>query len=414
MPLMKLAPADYVFTGNMSCPVTFAFPYAQQLDPALVQRSLQQLIEIIPWLAGRLRAQSDSELVYEVSDAPRLLLEVTNSSKQFDELSDAETIRLVKSADGERLVRARLTQTPEGSVLAVSMSHALVDGFSFFLAMNMWAALARGESVTPPPMSRLLQPSEAQVREAMPHLDPQSLLARTGMFLSDGRPEVRQLPVQERMHLSRAELDDLVTQAQRDVPQRLRENDVLTAWLWRTFGAEWWPRLNNADVYMSCPVDVRRLFGPENKSAFGLTICGASASASFDELQQAPLGELALRIQRGVAAVFADDAKRRTATYEALRRTYGIGALQAVEMREPDRGMLVTNMSRLPLAGLDMGLGAPTTLRLISEIPSMAAVLPAYDGVTIGVYRPLSHTAMRRAAWTTPANAPRRVAARAR
>jgi hypothetical protein len=83
-------------------------------------------------------------------------------------------------------------------------------------------------------------------------------------------------------------------------------------------------------------------------------------------------------------------------------------------MREPDRGMLVTNMSRLPLAGLDMGQGAPTTLRLISEIPSMAAVLPAYDGVTIGVYRPLSHTAVRRAAWTTTASTPRRVAARAR
>jgi hypothetical protein len=414
MPLMKLAPADYVFTGNMSCPVTFAFEYAERLDPARLQRSLQQLVEIIPWLAGRLRAQSHNELAYEVTDKPRLLLEVTNSDKSFDDISDAQIVRLVKSADGEPLMRARLTQTPESSILAVSMSHALADGFSFFLAMNKWAALARGESVEAPPMVRLLQPSEADVQRAMQALDPQSLLENNNIFLSAERPEIRELPLQDQMRLSRATITEMVAEAQRDVPQKLRENDVLTAWLWRTYGAEWWPRLNNAEVYMSCPVDVRRQFGEANQSAFGLTICSAAASASFDELKHAPLGELALRIQRSVAAVFADSAPRRIAPFEALRRRHGVSALQGVEPREPERGMLVTNMSRLPLASLDMGHGAPTTLRLISEIPSMAAVLPAPDGVRVAVYRPLSHLAMRTAVWRAAAGSRSRVTAHAR
>jgi hypothetical protein len=144
-------------------------------------------------------------------------------------------------------------------------------------------------------------------------------------------------------------------------------------------------------VYFSCPVDVRRLLGPEARSAFGCTICTASASASWDELQEAPLGVLAERIQRAVAGVFASDWQARVAQLEALRRRHGLRATHSVHGRHPRRGMLVTNMSRLSLAGLDFGHGAPLDLQLLSEIDSMAAVLPASDGVNIDIFEPLSN-----------------------
>lgn len=115
---------------------------------------------------------------------------------------------LVESRDGERLMHARLTQTPEGSVLGVSVSHALTDGFSFFLAKSMWAALARGEAVKAPPMQRLLQAPEPQVAAAMENLDPQTLLEKCGLFWSEPRQPAAALPNQIRIQLSADALAD--------------------------------------------------------------------------------------------------------------------------------------------------------------------------------------------------------------
>jgi hypothetical protein len=283
-------------------------------------------------------------------------------------------------------MHARLTQTPEGSVLAVSISHALVDGFSFFLAMSKWAALTRGEQVSSPPMQRLLHAPESMVEAAMAGLDEQSVLAKTGMFWAEPRPAVDVLPRQERLHLSSAAIADLLADAQRPVDRKLSQNDVLTAWLWRTYGAQMWSGESNPDVYMSCPVDLRRQLGDENKSAFGCTISAATTRATRRELMHAQLGQLALRIQHSVKEVFATNYAERVASLDAVRRVHGLRGSHSIHLRHPQRGMLVTNMSRLPLEQLDFGFGAPTTLRLVAEFGGMAAVLPARDGVMVTVY----------------------------
>lgn len=390
MTLMHLAPVDYVFTGNMSCPVTFAFSFSERLEPKRLEASLQELLGLIPWLGGRLRAVSEEALAFEVDARPQLLLSVTRSDKAFDELSDRELVPLVKSFDGELLVHARLTQTPEGSVLGVSMSHALVDGFSFFLAMAKWAALTRGEAVQAPPMERLLRAPESYVAAALSGLsglDERVVLERTGLFLAEPRRAVEALPRQERMYLSSAALAELFADAQRSVDQKITKNDVLTAWLWRTYGAQLWSDADNPDVYMSCPVDLRRLLGAENKEAFGCTINTATARATRRELMHLSLGQLATRIQQSVSRVFAGDYRERVGTLEALRRVHGLRGPQSIAMRHPQRGMVVTNMSRLPLDQLDFGVGAPTAARLVVDTSGLAAVLPARDGVMVTVYR---------------------------
>jgi shikimate O-hydroxycinnamoyltransferase len=393
--LMYLAPVDYVFTGNMSCPVTFAFSFTEQLDPRKLESSLAELLACIPWLGGRLCAVSESALAYEVEERPSVALSVTTTDKSFDELRDRDLVPLVKSFDREVLMHARLTQTPEGSVLGVSMSHALVDGFSFFLAMQKWAALTRGEQVEAPVMERLLRAPESYVAAALSGLDEHRLFENTGLFLSEPRPAVETLPRQERMYLSSAALAELFADAQRSVDQKITKNDVLTAWLWRTYGAQLWSDADNPDVYMSCPVDVRRLLGEENKNAFGCTINTATARATRRELMHLSLGQLATRIQQSVSRVFASDPFERVATLEALRRLYGLRGPQSIQLRHPQRGMVVTNMSRLPLAQLDFGCGAPTTARLVVEVSGMAAVLPARDGVAVTVYRDADATTKR-------------------
>ena len=52
--------------------------------------------------------------------------------------------------------------------------------------------------------------------------------------------------------------------------------------------------------------------------------------------------------------------------------------------------MLVTNMSRLPLAALDFGAGAPADFKSLGQLESVVSVLPAKSGVNLGVFAPVS------------------------
>lgn len=388
MNTMPLAAGDYLFTGNTSCPVTFAFAYQACLDPDALQHGLRDLTRHIPWLAGRLRARAGDAFAFELGTDAAPRLEVVRSQHGWNELITREPlVGLVKSADGEPLISLRLTQTPRGSILGISMSHALVDGFSLFYTMTNWAACTRGQNIDAPDMDRSFATSDARSAvELAP--TPEQLLERCGLFWREPRDECDQLPSQTRVALRSGHLDVLMDEAQRGMTERLSKNDVLTAWLWRTYGRQWWSAQGDEKVYMTCPVDIRRKLDHPEKPLFACAVCSATASATYHELLHAPLGELALRIQRSVADVFAGDVRDRYAPLDALRRHHGLQGMGGVHLRHPRRGMLVTNMSRLPLHLLDFGSGAPIDLKFYTEIDGMAAVLPAADGVRIEVARP--------------------------
>lgn len=388
MHTMPLTACDYLFTGDTSCPVTFAFAYTSLLDPDAMQHGLRELTRHIPWLAGRLRTHGRDAYTFDIIDAAHPRLEVAHSTHTWNELLTREPlVSLVKSADGEPLVSLRLTQTPRGSILGISMSHALVDGFSVFYTMANWAACTRGESITAPQFDRSfgIIGQRAAVESAP---TPAQVLEQCGLFWSEPRPECRELPAQTRLALRSGHLDVLMDEAQRSVSERLSKNDVLTAWLWRTYGRQWWPSRRDENVYVSCPVDIRRKLDQPDKPLFACAVCSATATATYHELLHAPLGELALRVQRSVADVFADEVRDRYAPLDALRRHHGLRGMSSVHLRHPRRGMLVTNMSRLPLHQLDFGSGAPFDLKLYTEIDAMIAVLPAADGVRLEVARP--------------------------
>lgn len=57
------------------------------------------------------------------------------------------------------------------------------------------------------------------------------LLEQCGVFWKTRRPELGRLPRHERVQLSAAEVGALMHEAQRGVETKLRQNDVLTAWL---------------------------------------------------------------------------------------------------------------------------------------------------------------------------------------
>lgn len=60
--------------------------------------------------------------------------------------------------------------------------------------------------------------------------------------------------------------------------------------------------------------------------------------------------------------------------------------MEKIHARHPQHGIAVTNISRLPMQGLDFGAGTPTAFRALASAERGAASLPAEDGVDIRFY----------------------------
>jgi shikimate O-hydroxycinnamoyltransferase len=293
----------------------------------------------------------------------------------------------VVSTEGEPLTRIKLTRTPEGSVLGVSISHALVDGFSYFHVLSSWARIAGGARILKPAHQRealIPEPTQAQGP-----ITPEDVLARCGLFWDERR---RDLPAEafreERTLISKAQVKELLREAQTmcDVP--LTNNDVITAFLWREYVPRWCERESNPLTYVTLPFDFRRALKALSRTFFGCALCFVTASLDHESLLRAPLGELALLVRQAVGRAKEDYIRGSLQTLDGLRRERGLGVVEEIHVRHPRNGIAVTNISRLPIQGLDFGSGVPTGFQAYTQVMRGAGIMPAQDGVQVRLFLP--------------------------
>ena len=219
-------------------------------------------------------------------------------------------------------------------------------------------------------------------------LSPEAVRAGSGLFLDEPRDDTRRdgLAWTPRLFPA-AELRALHAAAQQDCPVRLSHNDVLAAWLWREQAAAWAER-SQASAWLSCPVDVRRLLPGFPPSYFGCAVALASCGVELEQLRTEPLSALARRVRDAVAAVDAETMRRSLATIDALRERQGLEGLQRLHVVHPRSGLLVTNLSRLPVREIVFDAGAPVAFDVLVPAQRCAVVLPAADGLDVRVCAP--------------------------
>ena len=382
-----LSPIDYVFTGVGSHPITFAFAYAGTLNPAQLRGSLEETLAHFPLLSSRLMRTTEDGYAFEPGE-DGLCFEMAQAGESFADTGDLDQfVSPVTSTEGEPLTRVKLTQTPGGSVLGVSISHALVDGFSYFQVMSSWARIAQG--------GRILEP--AHQREALipdPSESPgpisrEEVLARCGLFWDERRRDVSDEAFgEERTYISKARVKELLGEAQAGCDVPLTHNDVITAYLWREYVPRWVEREDNPLVYVTLPFDFRRALRALRRTFFGCALCFTTASTEYENLLRAPLGELALLVHKAVAGAKEDYIWGSLETLEGLRRGRGVGVMEEIHVRHPRNGIAVTNISRLPIQALDFGAGIPTGFQAYTEVCRGAGIMPAQDGVEVRVFLP--------------------------
>lgn len=382
-----LTPVDYVFTGAGSHPITFAFFYQDTLDAALLEDSLNEALDHFPILRSRLVKTSEHDYGFQLADDGLSFETAMCEATVKDSQEIRHFITPVRSVEEEPLTRIKLTQTPQGSVLGVSISHALVDGFSYFHFLSSWARISQGARfLSPSHQRRLLIP---EIPDGRKRLSSEDVLARCGLFYGEERGQPETEPArEERLFLSREKIRGWLAEAEDEIDVSLSENDVLVATLWKEYVPRWSAGSDNPTTYITCPVDFRRAVREVPRTYFGCALCFVTASIELESLIQASVGDLAGRVHQAVSRARRDYVWGSLETLESLRRQQGLGAMEKIHVRHPDHGLIVTNISRLPLRDLDFGTGPPTHFLVYTEILRGAAILPAQDGVEIVVMQP--------------------------
>jgi len=388
MTLIPLSPIDHIFTGIGSYPIEFVFAYDRTIDPDRLGGTIEELVRHFPPIGSVLVKTSEHSYALEPS-AHGVHFESTDSALPFGEgAARYDFLDPVNSVEGEPLTRIKLTQTPEGSVLGVSMSHAVGDGFSYFYFLSAWAKLFHGESILDPSHERQLLIPDAQLRNES--LTPGDVLSDCGIFWDERRTATERKKMHwDRLLLSKEELGSLLREAQQDCDGRLSYNDVLSALLWKTYLEKWDGEHGDSPTFASCPVDVRRILKNFPRTYFGNAVCLATTSLDYDELAGAPLGVLASTIRSIIAGVDEEYARRSLGTLEALRAQQGLSVLEENHVIHPRSGILITNLSRLPIQDIEFDAGPPVAFDILTPAQRGAVVLPAAEGADVRVCYPV-------------------------
>ena len=401
--MIRLSPIDHVFTGVGAYPLEFVFAYGGRMDADRLASSLRRTLGLFPPAGSRLVRLEDDSYGLEPGD-DGCAFEVGTSPTRFADAPDRHAfVDPVETVPGQPLARVRLTDTPDGSVLGVGLSHAIVDGFSYFYFLSAWSQLFCGHAVAPPWLDRgALSPrgapsgsgdegsartADSSVRE---RLERESVREACGLFLDDSRRAIPRDKLRwTRRLFPRAELRALLAEAQSECPVRLSHNDVVAAWLWRTHVPDWAdPREPLA--FLSCPVDLRRTLPGFPPTYFGCAVALANATIERVRLAGATPAHLARRVRDAVAGIDEAASRRALAVIDRLRRQEGLAALERLHVVHPRAGLLVTNLSRLPVREIVFDAGPPVAYDILAPAERCAVVLPAEDGLDVRVCLPVA------------------------
>ena len=388
--MMPLSPVDHVFVGRDAYAIAFLLYFEAPLDPQRLQRALAQTARKFWPVGARLVAPDGAPLAFAPSRAPLDFAELP-ARPTLPDFTDpaalAEFAGPAASEPGLPLASFRLARVGAGSVFVATISHVVVDGYSYFFFLSTLAALYRRELTSlgywqrrllrPDLDRRPLRPPVA-APAGSPPLDPENFYARTGITLAEER---RVPPLKdsrwEFVRFARPELDAALAEARLATGEKLSAHDLLSARLWKKIAAEWHD--HDEPLEISSAFDIRRTHPSMSARYFGNAIRATVLRLSRTEVLEWPVARLAQRIRGATRAITPATVQDALACMEETRLIHGAGVFQRMHVSHPRRGFLVTNLSRVPLATLDFGGGPPRQLVPLTPAPRSAIVLADGD-----------------------------------
>ena len=366
MKKVPISPVDALFS-NGSYPIEFLFAYKGGVPTSKIRRALRHLAPAFWPVFGEYREGVISFDRYKEED----FFDEEPVGHALDQAEVAGGGTEVLSRFGQKELRKlfflKATRFSDGLVLVPKMNHVAGDGCSYFLFLSALAAFTRAAFL----------PFQSPFIKAMfkPHH------RRTGLgefsFPAGGPGPVGgggRLTV-ESLEIPKREVQALVREAAVSDNLRVSSNDILSAMVVKKLAGI---RDDSAGVgfKLTIPIDVRGQVENYGRRFFGNGIMLHTMELGRLPSADSPIKETAARIRRSMPQVSRESYIRYLAELERM-----IAEKKWDEFRpyDPDKGCLVTNLSKLPAERLDFGMGEPHAIVPLTVEKNSVGILARKD-----------------------------------
>lgn len=383
-----------LMNGTFATPRTFF--YRRTLDADAVEDSLRRTLAHYPLLTGRLERDPDGGLSVACNDAGAVFT-VAHSDEAMPDYGPDRPVRgdmrrYLRPVNAFRVVghdtpllSVKVTHMRGGgSVLGVSINHAVVDGGGYLDFLLHWSGTHAGEEVRAAPYDRALLDGLGDGVPPAPD-DPQYRVI-TGRqkfgFLwkvNAGARRMRTITVR----FTAEEILALreTARAGQGAHRPASSGDALGAHLWRVLGALR-DREAAAEERLGIVVGLRAALKDRLPDGYwGNAVSNTTAALPAGELREEPLAHAVAALRAALDRVTPDRVCREVAYLEAQRSEGRSGRVFSRMSLDAFEGTVaLNNSSRLPVYRIEFGAGRPFWFELpASPIPWTVLITPTPD-----------------------------------
>ena len=243
------------------------------------------------------------------------------------------------------------------------MSHLAGDGYSYFYFLSVLALTSQKYHI---PLRKIF------IRRFYRPHHQRNIYQSTG--LTDVEPEIsginQRLSIQY-LSILRSFLNDKLKEAAKKYNFRISQNDLLSAMVMRQYQKNQ-KKNSRKNIQLTIPIDVRRQIKQYGIKFFGNGLMFAKSEFTAEELKTLPEHEIAAKIRQSMPEINDQTYLRYIDHLKSLIERQDTDQLRPYN---PDKGCLVTNLSRLPVTKLDFGAGRPGFVFPLTVEKNSAVVL---------------------------------------
>ncbi len=366
MKKLNISQVDVIF-ANGSYPIEFLLYYKNKLKTKKIRSALKRLSSALWPIFGEYKEgiiQFD-----KYSDQDCFDEEVTN--QEFEsEASDQniyEKYCRINPDKMEKLFFLKVIQYRNGTVLIPKLNHLAGDGYSYFYFLSALAAMCQDSYV----------PFKKNLIRALYRPHHQRTILKE-FHLKE--IELKPLPQQEKMTIEfeaipKITVKNVIKDIASGFNQQVSTNDYLSAMIIKKSVEIQKAHFGN-NFQLTIPIDVRRYVKAYGSKFFGNGIMFHVVDFETMDIEKSSLEEIAIQIRESMPEVTTESYIKFLNDLEALIAERQIDKLRPYD---PEKGCLITNLSKLPANKLNFGSGNPDFIFPLTIEKNSAAILADQD-----------------------------------
>lgn len=363
---INISQIDTVFV-NGSYPIELLLFYKYKINTISIRKALKKLSSSFWPLFGNYASGSIQSSKYIEDKFYAETFHDEDFNPALDERQIWGKYSLVNPDPMERLFYLSILHFNNGTVIIPKMNHLVGDGYSYFYFLSVLAAISKSSylpfrnylirHLASPKLNKTVLKdylfNKTKIEEPFKHQD----------------CSIRVEPV------SKSFIKQEIKNIKTNYGASVSSNDILSAMVIKKTFENQKAQFKN-QITLSIPMDVRRQVKELSPKFFGNGLMFHHLNLDIAELDKKDTSELAIKLRESVPLVDTNSYLKYLKDLEAKIEQSSIHSLKPYD---PEKGCLVTNLSRMPMQKLNFGSGPPEIIIPLTIGKNSAAILANKD-----------------------------------